>query len=90
MSVPKTQRGEGQLVVITKAEELAEYTVKIRPERISHERRKLRKLVQKAKNGYMTREQVDACYQSWKAHASYGDTHNLILQMDKFYKELWR
>lgn len=29
MSVPKTQRGEGQLVVITKAEELAEYTVKI-------------------------------------------------------------
>lgn len=63
---------------------------KIRPERISHERRKLRKLVQKAKNGYMTKEQVNACYQSWKAHASYGDTHNLILQMDKFYKELWR
>ena len=63
---------------------------RIRPERISHERRKLRKLVQKAKHGVMTKDQVDCCYQSWKAHASYGDTHNLILKMDKYYKELWR
>ena len=63
---------------------------KIRPERISHERRKLRKLAQRVKDGKMTREEVDSCYQSWKAHASYGDTHNLILRMDKFYKELWR
>ena len=29
MSVVKSKRGEGQLVVITKAEELAEYSVKI-------------------------------------------------------------
>lgn len=29
MSVPKTMRGEGQLVVLTKAYELAEYTIKI-------------------------------------------------------------
>lgn len=29
MSVPKTKRGEGQLVVVTKAEELAEHTIKI-------------------------------------------------------------
>ena len=63
---------------------------KIRPERISHERRKLRKLAQRVKDGKMTREEVDCCYQSWKAHASYEDTHNLILRMDKFYKELWR
>nr|DAJ07937.1 MAG TPA: hypothetical protein [Caudoviricetes sp.] len=63
---------------------------RIHPERISHERRKLRKLVQKAKHGVMTKDQVDCCYQSWKAHASYGDTHNLILKMDKYYKELWR
>lgn len=63
---------------------------KIRPERISHERRKLRKLVQRAKEGLMSKSDVDKCYQSWKAHAYYGDTHNLILQMDKFYKDLWR
>ena len=29
MSVPKTKRGEGQLVVLTKAYELAEYSIKI-------------------------------------------------------------
>lgn len=64
--------------------------VKIKPERISHERRKLRKLVERAKEGILTKADVDHCFESWKAHASYGDTHNLILRMDKYYKELWR
>ena len=63
---------------------------KIRPERISHERRKLRRLVERVKEGTMTKAEVDHCYQSWKAHAFYGDTHNLILRMDQYYKELWR
>jgi len=64
--------------------------VKLLPDKISHERRKLRKLVQRAKDGIKTKAEVDECYKSWKAHASYGDTHNLIIQMDKYYKELWR
>ncbi len=63
---------------------------KMLPEKVSHERRKLRRLVQRAKDGLMTKADVDKCYESWKAHASYGDTHNLILRMDKYYKELWR
>lgn len=72
------------------------------PEKVSHERRKLRKLVGRAKAGLMTREEVDKCYESWKAHVgnqhkrgtvgkkAHRDTHNLILCMDKYYKELWR
>ena len=43
-----------------------------------------------ADRGIMTRKQCDECYASWKAHAQRGNTHNLIIQMDKFYKELWR
>lgn len=64
--------------------------IKIQSERISHERRKLRKLVERAREGTLTKTEVDHCFESWKAHASYGDTHNLILKMDKYYKELWR
>lgn len=64
--------------------------IKLLPEKVSHERRRLKKLVKRVNEGLMTRQQVDDCYQSWKAHASYGDTHNLIIQMDQFYKNLWR
>jgi hypothetical protein len=76
--------------------------VTVLPEKISHERRKLRKLVEKAKNGEMTKADVDHDYESWKAHVGnqhkkgtkskkvHRDTHNLILCMDKYYKNLWR
>ena len=72
------------------------------PEKISHERRKLTKLVGRAKAGIMTREDVDICYQSWKAYSgnhhkpktvrkkAHRHTHNLILAMDQHYKNLWK
>ncbi len=63
---------------------------KVLPENISHERRKLTKLAQRVRGGKMTKAEVDKCYISYKAHISYGDCHNLILEMDKFYKNLWR
>lgn len=77
--------------------------VKVLPEKISHERRKLKKLVARAKSGKMTKAQVDDCYRSFKAHLSgrktgknksnkrvlKRNTHNLVLKFDKFYKELW-
>lgn len=64
--------------------------MKLLPEKISHERRKLRKLVERAKAGYLTREQVDECFKSWKAHAEQGDTYNLVNKMYEYYVELWR
>lgn len=74
------------------------------PEKLSHERRKLRKLVSRAKQGYMTKEEVDRCYESWKAHVGNESSkkrkspgrrarrncHNLIICMDQYYKNLWR
>lgn len=64
--------------------------MKLLPAKISHERRKLRKLVERAKAGLLTREQVDECFKSWKAHAEQGDTYNLVNRMYKYYQELWR
>ena len=79
--------------------------VKVLPKRISHERRKLKKQVDRVNAGLMTKEQVDDCFKSYKAHVSgrrcgktrrkrkvvlKRNTHNLILKMDIFYKNLWR
>lgn len=83
--------------------ETGKIIIRILPEKVSHERRKLRKLVERAKAGLMTKAQVDACYESWKAYASgrpknkrkepgkmlKRHTHHLVLEMDKYYKSLW-
>lgn len=70
--------------------ETGKVVIKILPEKVSHERRKLKKLVQRSKEGFKSREEVNQCYESWKSHASYGDNHSVILKMDQFYKNLWR
>ena len=81
MSVVKSKRGKPKLGVLTKAQELAVYTIHI----CSNER--MRKLVDE---GLLTKEHVDECYTSWKAHAAQGNTHNLILSMNRFYENLWK
>lgn len=60
------------------------------PQNVKHERKKLYRMVQKAKRGEITRQKVDQCYASWKAHASLGNSYKLIKRMDKFYEDLWR
>ena len=57
---------------------------------VKHERRKLRKMVKKAKKGELTKAKVDECFKSWKNHASQGNSYNLIKKMDEFYKKLWK
>ena len=84
--------------------ETGKIIVKLLPKKVSHERRKLTKLVERAKQGLMTKQEVNACYESWKAHATgkcknkpkgtptkhhKRHTHALVLEMDKFYKNLW-
>ena len=61
----------------------------IRPSNVKRERLKLRRLVGKSKRGLMPREKVDESYAAWKNHASYGNSHNLIRRMDKYYESLW-
>lgn len=73
------------------------------PEKVSKEKRKLRKLVAKAKNGEISKEDVNANFRSFKANISnYGkkrktnpgrrarrNCHGLEKEMDQFYKALW-
>lgn len=60
------------------------------PKNVKNYRIKLRRLVNLAKKGRITREKVDECYKSWKAHAVRGDSTKLLRRMDKYYRDLWR
>jgi len=70
--------------------ETGKVIMKLLPEKVTQEKRRLRKLVKKAKNGELTREKVDECFEAWKAHACKGDTYNLIKNMEIYYNNLWR
>lgn len=62
----------------------------LNPQNIKHERRKLRRMAEKAKRGEMEKSKVDECYRDWKDHASKGTSYMLLQRMDKYYKELWK
>lgn len=62
------------------------------PKNVKRERKKLYRMVHKARNGKgkLSREKIDDCYQSWKAHASYGNSYKLLRRMDAYYESLWQ
>ncbi len=59
------------------------------PKNVKNYRIKLRRLVNLAKKGRITREKVDECYTSWRAHAVKGNSTKLLRRMDAYYKSLW-
>lgn len=61
----------------------------IRPEAIKEHRRSLRRMVALAKEGKLTREKVDQCYQSRRSFLLKGDNRRALVRFDRFYKSLW-
>ncbi len=61
----------------------------LKSENVKNERKKLRRLVHKAKRGELTRKQVNECFAAWIAHASHGNSYKVIQRMKAFYKSLW-
>lgn len=59
------------------------------PRNVKNYRIKLRRIVSLAKKGRITREKVDECYTSWRAHAVKGNSTKLLRRMDAYYKSLW-
>lgn len=74
------------------------------PEKISHQRRKLKRMADRVASGEMTKVDVDRSYESFKANITNNgkhksehpgkrarrNCHGLELAMDAFYKDLWR
>lgn len=61
----------------------------IKPEAIKQHRRSLRRMVALAKEGKLTREKVDQCYQARRSFLLRGDNRRSLLRFDRFYKSLW-
>lgn len=51
-------------------------------------RHQLRKQVSQLANGEITPEQLAMSYQGWRQHARKGNTHNMIVAMDKYLNDL--
>ena len=64
--------------------------MRLNKKNVTHEKRKLKRMKKLVNEGIMTREHVDECYTSWKAHAAQGNTYNLLKKMDIFYNNLWK
>lgn len=62
----------------------------IDPKNVKSARKRLRRLVNLAVKGEISRPKADECYRSWKAHAENGNSYKLLQRMDKYYKSLWR
>lgn len=62
----------------------------VRPKNVKMERKKLRRLVARSKQGFLPHEKVDESYAAWRNHASKGNTFKLLQRMDAYYKSLWR
>lgn len=58
--------------------------------KVSKERRKLRKLVDRVNAGEMTKQHVDECYQAWRAHVEKGNCQSLLSRMDSYYVNLYK
>ena len=63
--------------------------MQIDPKRVKAQRRKLYRLVKKAKSGGIARENVNMAYAAWRNHASKGNSFHLLQRMDRYYSDLW-
>ncbi len=58
------------------------------PEKAKNERKRLRKLIRKARNRDVGMPKVSACYESWRSGAKKGNNGKLLQRMDAYYKTL--
>ncbi len=63
---------------------------KIRRRSKSNVRRKLKKMKGLVEDGKITIETPEQSYQSWRGHASHGNSYHLIRDMDRYYQKLFK
>lgn len=59
------------------------------PKKVKHERKKIKRMVALARDGKLTKHDVDTHFKAWKASARYGNSHNLMYRLNRWYESLW-
>ena len=62
---------------------------KVRKRSKDNMKRKMKKYAKDYKAGLISIEKARLSYGGWRAHASYGNTHHLIQDMDRYYEKLF-
>ncbi len=60
------------------------------PKKIKHEKKKIRRMVMLVRKGELSKRDVDAHFKAYKASARYGNSHNLIYRLNRWYEDLWK
>lgn len=58
--------------------------------KIKHERKKIQRMVALVRKGELTKHDVDKHFKAYKASVRYGNSHNLIYRLNRWYESLWR
>ena len=58
--------------------------------KITHQRRKLRKMQRLWLDGKLTTEEIQLSYQGWRAHMSKGTCFYAIQDMDNYFRSLFK
>jgi len=59
------------------------------PKKIKHERKKILRMRKLVDQGKLTKHDVDMHFKAYKTGVRYGNSHNLIYRLNKWYKSLW-
>lgn len=59
------------------------------PKKIKHERRKILRMKALVDKGKLTKYDVDRHFKAFKASVRYGNSHNLIYRLNRWYESLW-
>lgn len=89
-SIYKLDKGIMFLGFRFKLTETGKVLMRINPERVKAQRKKLARLVKRAVVRGIPRENVDMAYAAWRNHAEKGNSFHLLKRMDKYYNELWK
>ena len=60
------------------------------PKKVKHERKKIKRMVAMVQKGKLTKRDVDRHFKAYKASVSYGNSHNLICRLNRWYESLWK
>ena len=59
------------------------------PKKIKHEKKKIKRMVNLVKKGKLTKHDVDKHFKAWKSSVRYGNSHQLIFNLNRWYESLW-
>lgn len=60
------------------------------PRKVKHERKKIQRMVALVEKGKLSKHEVDAHFKAYKASARYGNSHNLMYRLNRWYESLWK